>query len=191
LECDLAHLFFEAGDPEEAAKRFERLVDDETVGAHALYGIGLCAETRDDEEKKREVWLRVLDLDSATAIEEPRISEEDMVEIAESTLKELPDRARQLLANVPILIVELPAREEVEKGLDPRLLGLFQGTSYGDSGTLGGAPQLTQIILFKKNLERIATDQDDLREQIRITLIHETGHFFGLDENALAELGLG
>jgi predicted Zn-dependent protease with MMP-like domain/Flp pilus assembly protein TadD len=190
LECDLAHLFFEAGDAEEANKRFERLVEDQAVGAHALYGVGLCAEARDDEEKKREAWLRVLDLDTANPIEDPRISEEEMAEIAESALKELPDRARQLLANIPILIVELPAREEVAMGLDPRLLGLFQGTSHSDPGTLGGAPQLTQILLFKKNLERIAADEDDLREQIRITLIHETGHFFGLDEEDLAKLGL-
>lgn len=190
LECDLAHLFFEAGDPEEASKRFQLVADDPEAGAHALYGMGLCAEAREDEEKKRELWLRVLDLDTATAISEPRISEEEMTEIAESTLKELPQRAQQLLINVPILIHELPPREEVAKGLDPRILGLFQGTSYADLQTLTSPPELTQIVLFKKNLERVAVDADDLREQIRVTLIHETGHFFGLDEKALGELGL-
>jgi predicted Zn-dependent protease with MMP-like domain len=49
---------------------------------------------------------------------------------------------------------------------------------------------LTQILLFRKNLERMAIDPEDLREQIRITLLHETGHFFGMSEDDLADVGL-
>jgi predicted Zn-dependent protease with MMP-like domain len=55
---------------------------------------------------------------------------------------------------------------------------------------VGGAPQLTQILLFRKNLERMAIDPEDLCEQIRITLLHETGHFFGMSEDDLADVGL-
>jgi predicted Zn-dependent protease with MMP-like domain len=91
---------------------------------------------------------------------------------------------------VPILVADLPARDEVEKGLDPRLLGLFAGLAYPDASSLGGQPQLTQILLFRKNLERVARDENDLREQIRITLLHETGHFFGMSEDDLADVGL-
>jgi predicted Zn-dependent protease with MMP-like domain len=74
--------------------------------------------------------------------------------------------------------------------MDPRLLGMFEGTPYSDAGTMGGAPQVTQILLFRKNLERMAIDSEDLREQIRITLLHETGHFFGMSEQDLADVGL-
>ena len=52
-------------------------------------------------------------------------------------------------------------------------------------------PGLTQIVLFRRNLERVAAGEDELREEIRVTLLHETGHFFGLDDAALDELGLG
>ena len=45
-------------------------------------------------------------------------------------------------------------------------------------------------LLFRKNLERVAGDADELREEIRTTLLHETGHFFGMDEDDLAGVGL-
>jgi predicted Zn-dependent protease with MMP-like domain len=76
--------------------------------------------------------------------------------------------------------------------LDPRLLGLFSGTPYPESGQMGagGTPQITQILLFRRNLERGAPDEGTLRDEIRITLLHETGHFFGMDEEDLREVGL-
>jgi predicted Zn-dependent protease with MMP-like domain len=55
---------------------------------------------------------------------------------------------------------------------------------------MGGQPQLTQILLFRKNLERAAHSAEELAEEIRITLLHETGHFFGMSEEDLAEVGL-
>jgi predicted Zn-dependent protease with MMP-like domain len=165
-------------------------VEEKDVSAHAYYGLGLCAEEKEDEGAKREAWLRVYDLDVASEIKGPRLTEAEMAEVAESALAELPAKGRELLANVPILIAELPSRDEVEKGLDPRLLGLFEGAAHGETMTLGGDSQLTRILLFRKNLERVAIDADDLREQVRITLIHETGHFFGLSEAQLAEFGL-
>ena len=56
---------------------------------------------------------------------------------------------------------------------------------------MGGAPLVTRILLFRKNLERMAIDSEDLREQIRITLLHETGNFFGMSEDDLADVCLG
>ena len=120
-----------------------------------------------------------------------RLTEEEFVEVAEAALAELPDRARALLEDVPILVADAPSGEDVRAGLDPRLLGLFTGLPYPDHSSLGGPPQLTQILLFRRNLERVTLDADELREEIRITLIHETGHFFGLSEDELHEMGLG
>lgn len=132
----------------------------------------------------------MLALDSKAPLQNPHMSESAMAEVAEQALKELPDAARRLIENVPILIVDLPAQDEVEHGLDPRLLGLFAGTAYSDASSVGGAPQVTQILLFRKSLERMSLDAEDLREQIRITLLHETGHFFGMSEQDLADVGL-
>jgi predicted Zn-dependent protease with MMP-like domain len=190
LSLDLAYLFMEAGLVEEAEHRFRLLASDNDADAEAHYGLGLCAEERGDEAAKRVAWLRTHALDAKAPIQNPHMTEAGMAEVAELALKELPEAARNLIANVPILIVDLPATEEVEHGLDPRLLGLFEGAAYSDASSVGGPPQVARILLFRKNLERMAIDPDDLREQIRITLLHETGHFFGMSEEDLADVGL-
>jgi predicted Zn-dependent protease with MMP-like domain len=187
---DLAYLFLEADLAQEAESRLRLLLERDAEDAEAWYALGLCAEQRGDEAGKRAAWLRVLELDRQAPLESPHLSEGEMAEVAEQALRELPERARRLITNVPILVVDSPAADEVEHGLDPRLLGLFEGTAYGDDSSVGGAPQVTRILLFRKNLERMALDADDLREQIRITLLHETGHFFGMSEADLTDVGL-
>jgi predicted Zn-dependent protease with MMP-like domain len=190
LAIELAYLFLDAHLTEGAAERFQILHESDTSDAEARYGLGLCAEDSGNEDEKRRHWLAVLDLDGASDLPDPRMSEAEMAEVAEQALKELPPGVRKHIENVPILVVDLPAREEVQHGLDPRLLGLFEGSTYAEANALGGAPQLTRILLFRKNLERMAFDVDDLKEQIRITLLHETGHFFGMSEADLAGVGL-
>ena len=190
LAVDFAHLFLEAGNVEEAVQRFQTIVDQDKSDADAWHGLGLCAEATNDEAGKRQAWLHVLALDSEMPLQEPLLSEAQMAEVAEAALRELPPRVHALIANVPILIVDLPAADEVEKGLDPRLLGLFAGSAFSDASVMGGQPHLTQILLFRKNLERAVHSEEELRQQIRITLLHETGHFFGMSEEDLAEVGL-
>lgn len=187
---EFAHLCLGAGEIAAARRRFETLVEQDAESADAWHGIGLCAEVMGDEENKRAAWVRTLALDDATPLDRERLSEAEMAEVAEEALAELPERARTLIQNVPILIADLPSKADVERGLDPRLLGMFEGTSLPEASSLGNPPLLTQILLFRKNLERLTTDAGDLREQIRITLLHETGHFFGMSEEDLEEVGL-
>jgi predicted Zn-dependent protease with MMP-like domain len=51
-------------------------------------------------------------------------------------------------------------------------------------------PDLDRIILFKKNLEKVCQDREDLIDQIQVTVRHEVGHYLGLDEDDLERLGL-
>ena len=119
------------------------------------------------------------------------LSEGQVAEVAEAALGELPPKARTLLDHIPILIADRPAQKDVATGLDPRLLGLFAGTAYPEESALGASPQLTQILLFRRNLERVVEDEEELRDEIRTTLLHETGHFFGMSEDDLHGVGLG
>jgi predicted Zn-dependent protease with MMP-like domain len=187
---ELGYLLLAVEDAAEARRRFQSLADLDPELADAWYGVGLAAEAQDDENGKRDAWTRVLKLDERQPLAEPLLSEAEMASVAEQALGELPDRARKLIENVPILIADLPARADVATGLDPRLLGLFSGTAHPEASNLGGAPQLTQILLFRKNLERVAGDVDELRGEIRTTLLHETGHFFGMSEDDLEAVGL-
>jgi predicted Zn-dependent protease with MMP-like domain/Flp pilus assembly protein TadD len=198
LSLEIADLYLAVGDPETAVERLRVLVDESPRSADAWYALGCASEELGDEAETQRAWKRAWTLDAAPRTQDEigeaaeRLTEAEVASVAEAALEELPEKARALLAGIPIVIAELPAEADVDAGLDPRALGLFSGTPHGDGGTgLGGQPGLTQILLFRRNLERAAADEDELREEIRTTLLHETGHFFGLSDAALEELGLG
>jgi predicted Zn-dependent protease with MMP-like domain/predicted Zn-dependent protease len=200
LALEIAELHQAVGEADVAVQRLKTLTTAHPDEADAWYALGCAAAELDDDKEMRAAWKRAWALDSAPRVggdeeaqrlEAPRLDDETVSSVAEQALAELPDRARALLRDVPIIVAELPAEADVDTGLDPRALGLFTGTAYPDMPHVGGQPGLTQIVLFRRNIERIAEDEDELREEIRTTLLHETGHFFGLDEAELEGAGLG
>jgi predicted Zn-dependent protease with MMP-like domain/Tfp pilus assembly protein PilF len=192
LALEIAELWLAVGEPESARDRLLTLTTAEPEMADAWYTLGVAAETLGDEAAMRSAWRKTWELDSTAGDDDEgaHLDEREVAAIAEQALAELPDKARRLLVDVPIIIADLPARADIEDGLDPRVLGLFSGTSYDEGSHLGGQPGLSQIILFRRNLERAADGEEDLREEIRTTLLHETGHFFGMDEADLESVGL-
>ena len=76
-------------------------------------------------------------------------------------------------------------------GTDPRILGLFSGVARARPERARRRPSGSVIQLFQRNLERDARDEEDLADEIRITVLHETAHYFGYDEDDLERLGLG
>lgn len=192
---EIADLHLALGDADLARARLRTLTASVPGSelAEAWHALGCAASDLGDETEMRVAWKRAWELDTAprTTDDGPRLSEAEVAAIAEQALDELPDRARELLRDVPIVIAEQPAESDVDAGIDPRSLGLFSGTAYPDGSHLGGQPGLTQILIFRRNLERVAGSEDDLREEVRTTLLHETGHFFGLSDDELEGLGLG
>ena len=152
------------------------------------YDLGLAHEALGDDAAMRRAFLEVLDRDPSYDAELPiAIDEDRLVEIAERLLEELPDEMRSRLADVPIIVEDRPTRDLVEEGFDPRALGLFDGPPYSEQGLTG--PQLNRIVLYRTNIAASCRSGAEADEQIRITLLHETAHFFGLDEDGVAELG--
>lgn len=194
LSLEIADLYMAIGDAETARARLRTLTGAEPELADAWHALGCAAADVGDEKEMREAWKRAWTIDSGPAGARDRdpatLTQEQVSGVAEQALGELPERARALLRDVPIVIAEIPAEADVDGGLDPRALGLFTGTAYPDVSHLGGQPGLTQIVLFRRNLERIATTRDELRDEVRKTLLHETGHFFGMDEADLEAAGL-
>jgi predicted Zn-dependent protease with MMP-like domain len=109
--------------------------------------------------------------------------------------RKLPRQFRQGLDRVPVVVQDLPDESLVSGGrtaeLAPDILGLFDGVPLPDTES-GDFIQVrpNTIYLFQRNLERAALDADDLVEQIRITLWHELGHYFGFEEEDMDDLGL-
>jgi predicted Zn-dependent protease with MMP-like domain len=154
-----------------------------------FYDLALACEALGDDAAMRRAFLEVHARDPALDGELPiAIAEDRLVEIAERLLAELPAEMRRHLDKVPIIVEDRPTRDLVEEGFDPRALGLFDGPPFSEQGLTG--PQLNRIVLYRTNIAAASRNRADAEEQIRITLLHETAHFFGLDEDGVAGLGL-
>jgi len=93
------------------------------------------------------------------------------------------------MENVAIMIEENPpAHATVGEDPGQDLLGLYNGIMKKDRGFGYGNVLPDQIIIYRKPLERMSSSLDDLRENVRQTVIHEIGHYFGFDEEELQRL---
>ncbi|MGN6108068.1 MAG: metallopeptidase family protein [Kofleriaceae bacterium] len=189
LALELAELSLAAEDPA-GAKRWIDVARKHApeLEADALHALGRAHELAGDRPAMIAAWQEVRRLDLAAPAGDVKISEDELERIALDALHELPAHIREILERVPILIDDVPSEDIVEDGFDPRSLGLFQGTPMPDDGA--ALPSVTNILLFKRNLERASSDAEELAEEIRITVLHETAHYFGLDEEDLEKLGL-
>jgi predicted Zn-dependent protease with MMP-like domain len=192
---DSAEVYLDYGDdPREPARLLRELLAgpplDPLDEADAHHLLGLAFEQKGDRKGMVREWLAVLRLDAITDEDEPLMSPDEFERAAAAALDELPEEIIAHLRNVPILVEDRPSESLVLEGLDPRTLGLFHGIAMPDQSVLGPGPSGGLIHLFQRNLEREAEDQDDLAEQIRITVAHETAHYFGADEDQLGRFGL-
>lgn len=69
------------------------------------------------------------------------------------------------------------------------LLGLYQGVPLTERETYGGLAMPDRITIYRSALAEVADTEDDLVEQVRITVVHEVAHHFGIGDDRLAELG--
>jgi predicted Zn-dependent protease with MMP-like domain len=95
----------------------------------------------------------------------------------------LPSHLREQVRQLPVVFEPCPGPDLVEDGLDSDLLGLFVGDAFDEAGN---DPVPAEIILFLENLwEEAGHDTAEYRRQVRTTLLHEIGHYLGLEEDDL------
>lgn len=111
------------------------------------------------------------------------ISDEDFEALVGAVFDALPDDMVRPLENVAILIADQPP------GARPRLYGLYSGHPLTRRGVYGFGELPDRITLFRNNLEASCGTVEELRARVRVTLVHEIGHYFGLDDARLRELG--
>jgi predicted Zn-dependent protease with MMP-like domain len=108
-------------------------------------------------------------------------------------LDKLPRQFRKQLHNVEIVVEERPGEELfLDAGLDPEhdtLYGLYQGIPLPDRSSLYPPILPDKITIFAEPLLEDFPDPDELREQIRVTLLHEIAHYFGFDDDEIDKLG--
>ena len=98
-------------------------------------------------------------------------------------LDRLPDDMVDGLENVVFVVEDRP----VDGSLD--LLGLYDGYALTERDRYGMGEMPDRIILFREPLLAITADEEELREEIHVTLVHEIAHFYGIDDDRLHELG--
>jgi predicted Zn-dependent protease with MMP-like domain len=105
-------------------------------------------------------------------------------------LKSLPPDLRARAETVTIIIADRPTRQESGPTDGDDLLGLYEGVSLTDRHVGDMEAVADQITLFRVPLLDSCETPKELREEIRITLLHELGHYFGFEEDELLKHGL-
>jgi predicted Zn-dependent protease with MMP-like domain len=103
-------------------------------------------------------------------------------ELVADALDDVPERLMALLDNVVVLV------EEADP-VDPDLLGLYDGIALSerDSDYTFALPD--RILIFRAPLMAMCADEAELRSEVAITVVHEIAHYFGIDDDALHDLG--
>ena len=98
-------------------------------------------------------------------------------------LDRLPDEMVDGLDNVVFVVEDRPE----DGSLD--LLGLYDGVALTERDAYGFGEMPDRIILYREPLLAICANEDELRDEIHVTLVHEIAHYYGIDDDRLHELG--
>jgi predicted Zn-dependent protease with MMP-like domain len=176
--------------PEEALAEALAWLREQPDSADAHYAAALAYEDLQREPERRRELLEVLRLDELSTTEPLANYEQIICDEVERTLDDLPREFGDRLGAVTILVEPRPSRALVEDGVDPRLLGLFEGGT-SEELTLGLSPATpSRVLIFAHNLASAFQDEASLRAEVQVTVLHEIGHFFGLEEDDMERLGL-
>jgi predicted Zn-dependent protease with MMP-like domain len=110
-------------------------------------------------------------------------------ELVADALDSIPPDLGDELDNVAVVIEDWPTPEQLEDR-GGTLLGLYEGVPLTERGPLSYAGVMPDhITIFRGPLCELARDEEDLAAQVRVTVLHEIGHYFGMDDDQLRELG--
>ena len=117
------------------------------------------------------------------------MSRDEFERVVGNALDDLPEEVAELLDNVAVVVEDEPTDEDlVETGLDPEqdtLFGLYQGVALTERGAAWANALPDRIVIYRLPLLEACRDRVELIREIRDTVVHEVGHFFGLDEDDL------
>lgn len=120
------------------------------------------------------------------------LSHQEFRRLVSQAIASLPPVVAQRLENVEVVVEDRPTRAELAMaGVEPpgTLFGLYTGTPLTERDSSYGMVLPDKITLYQRSIEEACRTRDEVREQIRITLMHEIGHYFGLSEEELEKAG--
>jgi len=120
-----------------------------------------------------------------------KLTRREFEEAVVSALKKLPKFIKEKMENVDVVVEDRASRDLLsEMGLrsPSELLGLYQGVPLDRRGFYYGNVLPDKITLFQIPIESICKTKEEVKERIREVVIHEVGHYFGLNDERLEEL---
>lgn len=193
---------FELGAYAEAKRVLERGIVIDPDAGHSLYHLGLVLERLEDEgddsgsmsvgiETSAAAFVRANSLEPQQFPLPVVLDDQAFSRTLDTAVANLPRSIRERIEGVSLVVEDFPSLDLVRnERISPQTLGLFMGVPRTEALLTDQPLDLDRIMLFKKNLEKICQDEEDLIDQIQITLRHEVGHYLGLDEDDLERLGL-
>jgi len=120
-----------------------------------------------------------------------KLTREEFEEAVVAALKRLPKFIKEKMENVDVVVEDRATQDLItETGLHSpsELLGLYQGVPLDRRGFYYGNVLPDKITLFQVPIESICKTKDEIKDKVREVVIHEVGHYFGLDDERLREL---
>lgn len=190
---ELAQILSDLGRSHEALDVLQAGVEARPEDADLWFEMGLAAERTGKETLRKSAFHKVWTLEHDREPERRLfLTEELFIKTVEDTIAKLPPVARRSLGNVAIMVEDYPEEWIVSDDVaDPRILGLFDGPPLPEEASASSVIDgPARIYLFRWNIERICNTEEEAIEQVEITVLHEIGHYLGLDEEALEFRGL-
>lgn len=186
-----ARALFHAWRFADAGKLLARHKPKSSTKAGHLYYQALLADFRGEPAAADALFAKAARENPDDYPEPVRLPADEVQALLEEVLGALPRDVRRALQNVDLALQPLPEpKVHASPDVDPLVLGLYRGTNIVEKSHLDAAPGLDRIEIFQRNIERVVSDKDELREELKITLLHEIGHHLSWDEDGLAERGL-
>ncbi|MDH5305783.1 MAG: metallopeptidase family protein, partial [Myxococcales bacterium] len=184
-------ILFELGRFEEARRSLELAVVLDPEAGHALYHLALVLERLGEDDAAANAFAKANALEPDHYPLPVVIDDATFERAVAEALDNLPRSIREYVSDVPVLVEEYPSAEMLSsENVSPQILGLYIGVPRTEADQSAQQTDLTRVILFKRNLEKVCATRDELIEQIQITLRHEVGHHLGLSEEDMERLGL-
>ena len=119
------------------------------------------------------------------------MTRERFTELVQEALDAIPRRFRDAMKNVAVVVEDEPSQEllddmDMERG--DTLFGLYHGTPLTQRGSSYGNVLPDRISIYRLPIEAACEDEEDVRQCIAETVIHEFGHYFGLSEEEIEEI---
>ena len=120
-----------------------------------------------------------------------RLARARFAELVEDALLEIPRRFRAAMKNVAVVVEDEPSPELLaEMDIEPgdTLFGLYQGTPLPERSWGYGNALPDRISIYQRPIEDACADEDEIRDSVAETVIHEFGHYFGMSEEEIEEI---